>query len=156
MDVICGNIQRFSTNRLTRTEPETWASSSAAVRARIRATLSLVLRGVEPFVLTVGDEAIPLEDGLRVDRRGDPLWNGLLLGMTTGAVLGASIDRTGCFHGATLPCVLGPAAIFGALGAWFDHSRHGRTTVFVATRPTVHITPIVTPAGSALSVRVSF
>lgn len=114
------------------------------------------VRGVEPFALTVGEKTIPFEAGLRVDRRGDPLWNGFVVGMVTGATLGATIDRTGCFHGATLQCVLGPAAIFGALGAWFDHGHQRRTTVFVATPTTVDVRPVISRAVQALSVRVSF
>lgn len=95
-----------------------------------------VVTAIGPRVLTVNGITVEPEQGLRVERSGDSIWNGLAIGIVAGSVLGASIDRRGCFHGVTVPCVAKPGLLFGALGALIDHARVGRTTVFLGASST--------------------
>ena len=97
------------------------------------------------MVLTVDGHAIEPEQGLKVERSGDSIWNGFAIGVLTGGVLGATVGRRGCLHGATVSCVAKPGLLFGALGALIDRAHNGRTTVFMGDSSTsFRLTPFLT------------
>lgn len=119
--------------------------------------LNGVVTGVSPTVLTVDRYPIQPEQELRVERSGDPLWNGFAIGFVTGSVLGASIGRRGCFHGSTAGCVAKPGLVFGAIGALIDRARVGRTTVFLGeSPPSSMIVPLLSSDAKGLFVALYF
>ncbi len=67
----------------------------------------------------------------RIDRLGDPLWNGALIGALVGALAGQD-DQFGCStnRASRLRCARTPAIALGLLGGLLDYARVGRHTVF--------------------------
>ena len=125
--------------------------------AEAHASLIGVVTDLSPTLLTIGGVALKPEPGLRVERSGDSIWNGLGIGFVAGAVLGASVGRRGCFHGATLGCVVKPGLVFGALGALLDRARVGRTTVFIGKRSTsATLIPLLSSDAKELRLGISF
>ncbi len=104
------------------------------------------------FLLVDGAPCEIREDGLaQIDRRGDRLKNGMLIGMTIGAVTPAAIIFSLCQQGcdgsdlaAATSLSLGWGLIGGgigaAAGAGIDALRVGRTTVYVSPRKTSGVT----------------
>jgi hypothetical protein len=90
---------------------------------------------------------IPASNVRRLARRGDPLWNGALIGAAFGAVGGAfpaksdvcSADMYGFYGNCVITAKdralssLAGAVVFGAVGAGIDALIHGRTVVYGAT-----------------------
>ena len=70
-------------------------------------------------------------DVRKIERLGDPLWNGALLGVLVGAFVGQD-DQFGCAtnRAARLRCARTPAIALGLLGGLMDYARVGRRTVF--------------------------
>ena len=119
--------------------------------------LTGVVTDLSPTLLTIGGVALKPEPGLRVERSGDSIWNGLGIGFVAGAVLGASFPRRGCFDGATLGCVVAPGLVFGALGALLDRARVGRTTVFIGKRSTsATLIPLLSSDAKGLMLPAGF
>jgi hypothetical protein len=112
---------------------------------------------------------IPAGDVRRVARRGDPLWNGALIGAAAVGTLAVSaqgdsycaqMDRlygkgTCSRSGDPTAGVIVGAAIGGAIGAGIDALIPGRTVVYRATpQRTVRLAPVLSghQAGARLSV----
>jgi len=78
---------------------------------------------------------LPVTDVRQSARRGDPVWNGFLIGAGIGAALGVAtfvdcdeLIYEECPHPATGGVVFG--LTFGGAGALIDHFIRGRTVVF--------------------------
>src|SRR5262245_40190617 len=61
---------------------------------------------VLPLTLRIDGHVFRPVAGLKVERLGDSLWNGAAIGFAAGALLGGSIDRTGCFDDKGPGCVI--------------------------------------------------
>jgi hypothetical protein len=119
------------------------------------------LTTISPSALTIDSHEFKPAPGLKIERRGDSLKNGTLIGLAVGAGLAAMVASLGdcvaveCTKGASL---LAPVAVYGAIGAFIDWRRKGRTLIYDGgvAQPSVRIAPEVTPTRKALSVTVSF
>ena len=87
--------------------------------------------GISPAGLVLDGVRIPADDVRKVDRLGDPLWNGALIGLLVGSLFGQD-DQFGCSasRSSRLDCAARPAIALGVVGALLDYSRVGRRTVF--------------------------
>jgi len=119
------------------------------VRRDARETFGILQR-VSSSALTIatenGSQDVPLDLVRRVRRRGDRLWDGLVIGAAFGAVTSAA-TFVPCDGYATLgPCganfttsragdALAGAAIFGLIGLGIDAAHRGWSTVY--SRPSV-------------------
>jgi hypothetical protein len=119
------------------------------------ATLSGTLTGVSATTLTVDGQTVPYEPGLRLARAGDSLWNGFLIGAAFGALSGSTIAAEACLDSPLWHCAVGGALGFGAVGAFIDWRRQGRTIVFEAPAR-VSIVPFIAPDHKELGVVLSF
>lgn len=92
---------------------------------------------LSPTSIGVGDDTFTADTVQRLERRGDPLWNGVVSGALAGAAAGVLFTgRSGCHGGANaLPCTAKPALVFGAVGLLIDRGRVGRQVVFSAPAP---------------------
>jgi hypothetical protein len=76
-----------------------------------------------------GQRFVPAQ-GMRIRKRGDPIWTGAAIGFGVGfAVRGGQ----GC---ATTRCGLLAGLVYAALGALLDHGRDGFTTIYERSVPT--------------------
>lgn len=64
----------------------------------------------------------------------DSLSNGMLWGAGGGAFLGLFACQGGTERCSIAGATIGSALVFGALGAWIDHLREGRRTLYRARR----------------------
>lgn len=128
------------------------ARESAGVLATLSdSTLTLLVEG------SLRD--IPLADVKQVSKRGgDSLWNGFLVGLGAGAVMGIVDVTTPCPSGDSFWCedythlstgkktgiAAGDAMLFGGIGALVDYLHKGRTIVYSApARPKVALRPML-------------
>jgi hypothetical protein len=99
-------------------------------------------------------------DVAAIDRLGDPVWQGLVIGALAGATAGAIVPRRGCGNGGSGLCIGGPALLAAALGAWIDHTVVGRRRVYPPTTvrstrayPIVIVAPTYVVAGVTIGAR---
>jgi hypothetical protein len=98
---------------------------------------------------------IPLSDVREIARRGDPLWNGALIGAAVGGGLTALACGNECTTGERVGVIVTSALIWGAVGMGIDALIHGRTVVYRATPlKTVRFMPVLSrhQVSAALSV----
>lgn len=116
---------------------------------------------LSPLALSIdGHEFKPLP-GLKIQRRGDPIWDGAVYGVTVGLVAGMLSASGECgVDWSTGRCTASGGMWGAAIGALFDWAHVGRTTVFLGTgnktARSIHVLPSFTHASSALVVRLSF
>lgn len=135
-----------------------------------------LITGISESSLTVfagESRTLAAEDVLRVDRAGDSVRNGILIGAVSGAAAGALVlwsysQMTEEQKAATTcpecdsPDIIGAYAVFGAGAGWLiDKLRKGRTDLYAAplsraTRATVRVTPVVGQGRRGLTVAVGF
>jgi hypothetical protein len=90
------------------------------------------LSSVSPALLVVDKYVFKPAPGLRIERRGDRIWDGAAIGVAAGVGLGAltaagecGIDRGGW------RCTLAGAGWLGLIGTLIDWRHVGRTEVYV-------------------------
>jgi hypothetical protein len=100
--------------------------------------------------------------GLKVQRDGDPVWDGAAWGAGVGLMVGLVVVAPGECHiqWSATRCTL-ESAMWGALiGTFIDWVNPGRTTVFSAPRSerahAVRLVPSVTSASKRLLVQLDF
>ena len=121
----------------------------------------LVRLDADAVVVLVGDEQRRFETAriVRVEKRGDSLRNGALVGAAAGVVNGVLVagliecpqSRRSC-AGMRVGGVLYGAAAYAAVGTAIDALVQGRTVIY--RRPAVHVT--AAPKGAAVSLTVSW
>jgi hypothetical protein len=109
-------------------------------------TISGPLGAISASSITVNQETIPYEPGLKIAREGDRLWNGIIIGAAIGVAAGVTIGAEACLDESIAPCATGGAAVWAGIGALVDWLHKGRTTIFEAPRagkPSVRLTPAI-------------
>ena len=81
------------------------------------------------------EETIPLESVSKIDRSGDPIWNGFAIGASVGLASGIGLAAELRGHTASkVALVLYGAGIYGLIGAGIDAMHVGTTTVYESSR----------------------
>jgi hypothetical protein len=109
-------------------------------------TISGPLGAISPSSITVNQETIRYEPGLKIAREGDRLWNGIIIGAAIGVAAGVTIGAEACLDESIAPCAAGGAAVWAGIGALVDWLHKGRTTIFEAPRtgkPGVRLMPAI-------------
>jgi hypothetical protein len=111
---------------------------------------------------------IPADRIARIDRQGDPVWDGALKGAAIGVVpailsshmlCGTDVrGRTvceGCPSNRSL-CAGLEIGVVATIGALMDWTHVGRTTIYRNPQVTIRIAPILSRTGRGLVVRLTF
>lgn len=117
--------------------------------------VSGTLETVAADSLSLAGHTFTPEPGLKIERRGDPIWDGAAIGAGVGLVAGLILSTGECganWH--AWQCSLAGGAWGTLLGTLIDVGHQGRTQIFVG------VPAARAPAGGAraasVSVRVSF
>jgi hypothetical protein len=80
--------------------------------------------------LTVDGRRFTPATVLKIERKGDSVWNGAAIGFAAGAASGLTIGAEACADSSKWRCVVGGGVTLGAIGALIDWARTGRTTIY--------------------------
>jgi hypothetical protein len=111
------------------------------------------LESVTPDSLSLAGHTFKPEPGLRIERRGDPVWDGAAIGAGVGLLTGLLLSTGECganWH--AWQCSLAGGAWGTLLGTLIDFGHTGRTQIFVGASAA----PAKRSRAAALSVRVKF
>lgn len=118
------------------------------------------LTRISPAMLEINGYQFEPEPGLKIERRGDPLLNGALIGFGFGALMGATIGGEGCLKQPLWHCVVGGALTYGAIGTLWDWLRVGRTPIYrgtaAASARSPRVTPFVTSTNKGVALTFTF
>ena len=78
------------------------------------------LISLTPTLLEIDGHQFKPEPGLTIDRRGDSLLNGALIGVPIGVLAGVTIGAEACLDSEKWKCAVGGAVTYAALGALID------------------------------------
>lgn len=123
-------------------------------------TVSGPLKTISPSNLTIDGHEFKPAAGLTIERRGDSVRNGTLIGLAFGAGLGAMVAGLGeCPERSCRgPAIITPAVVYAVVGAVIDWRHKGRTLIYRG-RPdavSLRIAPELTPSRRALGVVMTF
>jgi hypothetical protein len=93
---------------------------------------------LSPSVLAIQQYEFTPMAGLKIERRGDPIWDGAVQGAIVGLGLGFLTASGEC--GVDWPkwkCTLAGAGWLGAIGTLVDWLHVGRTQIYLGTGPSV-------------------
>ena len=88
--------------------------------------VSGLLREASTRSVTIGDYTLTPRDTLRIERRGDSVWDGAAKGFALGAIMALPVAR----YADDGDIVLGVGAVYGLAGAVIDLVHTGRTRVY--------------------------
>ena len=88
------------------------------------------IRGLTADSLTIGDRVFTTSQVAKIERRGDKLWNGLLIGAAVGVFL-PLLPSEACFNQSRAGCVASGIETGALLGLLVDALHRGYTTVYV-------------------------
>jgi hypothetical protein len=105
-----------------------------------RAEISGHVTSVSDHELTIDGYRFVPKPRLKVERSGDPIWDGAARGFLLGGITGVTVGAEGCLNRSKAPCFLANGFAFGALGAYLDWRHQGRTVVFLgAPQPSARV-----------------
>lgn len=117
--------------------------------------VSGVLAEMSPGEIRIDRYTFMPEAGMRIDRQGDSVWSGALIGVGVGVFLGAVLGE--CYHVDQWQCLGAAGATYGAFGVLLDALHQGRTTVYRGTGSrTARLVPAVTRRSAHLTLAVGF
>lgn len=96
---------------------------------------------------------------LKIERRGDPIWDGAAIGFGFGSLMGLTIGAEGCLHQAVWHCVVAGGTYYGAVGALIDWIHKGRTTVYqsaTGVHASMRVLPQISRDRRSVALAVSF
>jgi hypothetical protein len=68
--------------------------------------------------------------GLKIEKAGDPVWDGTLIAAGIGTLAGTTIGSEACLHHSLWPCAISGALSYGLIGALIDSLHKGRTRIY--------------------------
>jgi hypothetical protein len=125
-------------------------------------TVSGIVTGVKPDTLSAGGRDFKPAAGLKIEKEGDPVWDGAAYGFMIGALAATTVGSEACLHEPMWHCAVGGGLEFAGIGALLDWAHKGRTTIYdPASAPeegagaTIarHLVPILSTHERALAMR---
>jgi hypothetical protein len=92
---------------------------------------------------------------LKIEKAGDPIWDGALIGAGIGTLSGLTIGSEACLHRSLWPCAVSGAVSWGLIGVLVDSLHHGRTRIYRSpSNPppaSVRLVPLVDPRQKSIA-----
>jgi hypothetical protein len=118
------------------------------------------LKTIRPGALALDGYTFTPESTLRIERPGDPLWDGALIGWGVGALLGATVGAEACLHRSEWHCVVEGGMGYALIGVVIDFAHKGRRTIYKGPASergrAVHLVPEIGPARKTIAIAVGF
>jgi hypothetical protein len=118
------------------------------------------ITSLSPSSLSIAGRSFTPAPGLKIERRGDSIWDGAAIGAAIGLGVGTLMSSGECgvnWH--AWQCSLAGGVWGGIIGTLIDFAHKGRTTVFLGTATTAEgVYPARAPGRlpTSISVRFSF
>jgi hypothetical protein len=97
---------------------------------------------------------------LKIERPGDPLWDGALIGWGVGALIGATVGAESCLHRSHWHCVAEGGFSYALFGLVIDFAHKGRRTIYKGSPAergkAVHLVPAIAPDRKTIALAVGF
>jgi hypothetical protein len=93
------------------------------------------LRALSAGALSIDGYEFRPAAGLRIERRGDPIWDGAAYGFGVGVLAGITIGAEACLHRPAWHCVVESGVSYAAVGTLMDWRHKGRTRVYESGSP---------------------
>jgi hypothetical protein len=68
--------------------------------------------------------------GMKIEKAGDPIWDGTLIAAGIGTLAGTTVGSEACLHHSLWPCAISGAISYGLIGALIDSLHKGRTRIY--------------------------
>jgi hypothetical protein len=116
------------------------------------------IRSLSPGLLAIDGYRFEAGRSLKIERPGDPIWDGAAIGFGVGALFGVSIGSEACLHAPKWQCAVSGGVSYAALGALIDWAHKGRRFVYAtdSTAASLHLVPRVSPREKSLALAWSF
>lgn len=115
---------------------------------------------MSPSALSIDGYAFTPEEAVKIERKGDSLWNGAAIGYGVGALFGVTIGAEACLHESRWRCVNSGGIAYGLLGALIDFAHQGRRTIYrspsAAPRKAMRLVPDIGPERKGVAVALAF
>ncbi len=115
---------------------------------------------ISPSALSIDGYAFTPAEAVKIERPGDPVWDGFAIGYGVGALFGLTIGAEACLHQATWHCVNSGGIAYGLLGALIDFAHKGRRTIYksgsAAPRKAVKLVPDIGSERKGVAVALAF
>ena len=113
------------------------------------------LTSLSPTELSIDGYRFESHSGMKIERRGDSLWNGAAIGFGLGAVL--AFCGVECGGQRMWVSRLESGLFWAGIGALIDHEHVGRTTIFDRSsdalgRSSTHLVPVIDAHRKAIAV----
>jgi hypothetical protein len=112
------------------------------------------ITALTPSRLSIDGYSFAPIEGLKIERPGDPVWDGALIGLGLGSLIGAAA----CGDGRRWSCVKSAGITYGLLGAIIDFAHDGRRTIYRggAPRTTMRLVPDIRRERKGIALAVAF
>jgi hypothetical protein len=118
------------------------------------------LKTLTPGELALNGYTFTPGSTLRIERPGDPLWDGALIGWGVGALLGATVGAEACLHRAQWHCVAEGGLTYALFGVVIDFAHKGRRTIYKGAPSgrgqAVHLVPELGSGRKGLALALDF
>jgi hypothetical protein len=118
------------------------------------------VKTITPGALALNGYSFTPESTLKIERPGDPLWDGALIGWGVGALLGSTVGAEACLHRAQWHCVVEGGVTYALFGIVIDFAHKGRRTIYKGApnerRKAVHLVPEIGPDRKTVAIAVGF
>jgi hypothetical protein len=114
------------------------------------------LTALSPSSLSIDGYDFGVSRVAKIERRGDPIWDGALYGAGVGLLLGSAFNGE-CAAANGHSCVLPFMIEYSIIGAAIDALHVGRTTIFrIALPASSRLVPFVTPSAAGVALAFGF
>jgi hypothetical protein len=118
------------------------------------------VKTIAPGELALNGYAFTPESTLKIERPGDPLWDGALIGWGVGALIGLTIGAEGCLHRSEWHCVVEGGMSYALIGVVIDFAHKGRRTIYKGApskrEKAVRLLPEISPERKTIAIAVGF
>jgi hypothetical protein len=118
------------------------------------------LTSLTPTELAINGHMFTPAPGMKIEKAGDPIWDGTLIAAGLGTLAGTTVGSEACLHHSLWPCAISGALSYGLIGALIDSLHKGRTGIYKSPSSppaaTLRLMPLVDSRQKRLALAFAF